>query len=110
MCPHRQVGVDVDAEVADSANRQHSDRVDQDRHSWDLVLATNRRDPEHFGLRDVQLKPIGMECNGKLKPRQSYRSLVSPHRLTRQVLRVTSITGIDPTKSEGEVGGPDGPT
>ena len=51
--------VDVNAEVTDGANRQHSDRVDQDRHSWNLVLAMNRRDPEHFGLRDVQLKPIG---------------------------------------------------
>ena len=51
---HLGVGIDIDAQIMNGANRQHRGVVYMDSSGWDEMLMSKRRTPEHFGLRGVE--------------------------------------------------------
>ena len=58
VCPHRQVGVNVDAEIAYETDWRKQVVTDSKLISWQLVLTAGRCTPQEFRFSCVQLKPI----------------------------------------------------
>src|SRR5664279_5209614 len=60
MSPHRNVGVDEDAEVADRTDRGDGGCSDCNGLVRNLMLMTSRRTPEQIGLGGIELQTVAM--------------------------------------------------
>jgi len=58
VCPHRQVGVNVDAEIAYETDWRKQVVTDSKLISRQLMLTAGRCTPQEFRFSCVQLKPI----------------------------------------------------
>jgi len=73
MRPHRQVAVDVDAEVASRLDRSDGAAVDQQRRRWQLMLSSDDRTPQELCLVWIRLKPLSDRTQDVAASTQSVR-------------------------------------